>query len=131
MSPLSAEQAVEEDRKIDLVISDILRAGVIISSLLVLVGGAALLAERWHQPFVESTYDLQLRSIGGIFSLVSTGKPEGIIQLGILVLLSTPFIRVAFAAVAFLRQRDYVYVVIALIVLAGLGYSLLFTEGHG
>lgn len=118
------------ERKIDLVISEILRLGVILSSILVAVGGVALLAQNGSVPFVENSYEMELRSIPGIVSLVGQGKPEGIIQLGVLVLLATPFMRVAFAGLAFLKEKDFVYVTIALLVLSGLGYSLLFSSIH-
>ena len=48
-----------------------------------------------------------------------------IIQLGLLILIATPVARVAFSAVAFAIERDYLYVWITLFVLAVLLYSLL------
>ena len=50
------------------------------------------------------------------------------IQLGLLVLIATPIARVAFSLVAFALQRDRIYVIVTLIVLAVLLYSL--TGGH-
>jgi uncharacterized membrane protein len=49
---------------------------------------------------------------------------RAIIQLGLLLLIATPVARVAFSAVAFAIEHDYMYVVITLIVLAILSYSL-------
>lgn len=117
------------ERKVDLMISNILRGGVILSSVIVAIGTAGLLAQYWNRPFVQNMYDKELRSIPSILRLVADGKPEAIIELGVLVLLSTPLLRVAFAGLAFLKQKDYVYVAIALLVLSGLGYSLLFSDG--
>jgi uncharacterized membrane protein len=51
-----------------------------------------------------------------------------LIQLGLLLLIATPVARVAFSVAAFAMQRDRLYVVVALIVLAVLMYSL--TGGH-
>jgi uncharacterized membrane protein len=48
-----------------------------------------------------------------------------LIQLGLLLLIATPVARVAFSAAAFAMQRDRLYVVVALIVLAVLMYSLM------
>ena len=54
----------------------------------------------------------------------SRGEPRGLIQLGLLLLIATPVARVVFSVFAFARQRDWIYVVITLIVLAVLLYSL-------
>jgi uncharacterized membrane protein len=70
----------------------------------------------------EATY---LRTIGGIVAAAFHGDARGIIQLGLLILISTPIARVVFSAVGFAWERDYRYVVITLIVLAVLLYSLL------
>ena len=50
---------------------------------------------------------------------------RAIIQLGLLLLIATPVARVVFSVYAFARQRDWVYVVVTLIVLGVLLYSLL------
>ncbi|HBZ00602.1 MAG TPA: DUF1634 domain-containing protein, partial [candidate division Zixibacteria bacterium] len=51
-----------------------------------------------------------------------------IIQFGILILIATPIARVAFSIYAFARQRDIVYIIITIFVLAALLFS--FTGGH-
>jgi uncharacterized membrane protein len=51
------------------------------------------------------------------------------IQLGLLLLIATPVARVAFSVVAFVLERDRMYVGITLLVLAVLLFSLL--GGHG
>ena len=48
-----------------------------------------------------------------------------IIQLGLILLIATPVARVAFSVVAFVLERDWLYVAITLIVLAVLGYGLI------
>jgi uncharacterized membrane protein len=55
-------------------------------------------------------------------------RGRGIIQLGLLLLIATPIARVALSVVAFAIQRDRLYVVATLVVLAVLMYSL--TGGH-
>ncbi len=47
------------------------------------------------------------------------------IQMGLVILVATPVMRVAVSAYAFVRQRDWTYVVITLAVLAVLTYGLL------
>jgi uncharacterized membrane protein len=53
------------------------------------------------------------------------GRGRGLIQLGLLFLIATPIARVAFSIVGFAIERDRMYVVFTLIVLAILLYSLL------
>jgi uncharacterized membrane protein len=55
---------------------------------------------------------------------LSNGRGRALIQLGLLLLIATPVLRVAFSILAFSRQRDFVYVFLALIVLSVLIYSL-------
>ena len=55
-------------------------------------------------------------------------RGRGLIQFGLLLLIATPVARVAFSVAAFAIQRDRLYVVVTLIVLAILTYSL--AGGH-
>jgi uncharacterized membrane protein len=50
---------------------------------------------------------------------------SGVIQLGLFVLIATPVARVAFSVLLFARQRDYLYVLITLVVFGLLCHSLL------
>uniref|UniRef100_UPI0025DE0C70 DUF1634 domain-containing protein n=1 Tax=uncultured Chryseobacterium sp. TaxID=259322 RepID=UPI0025DE0C70 len=55
----------------------------------------------------------------------SLGKGEGraIIQLGILLLILTPLMRIVFAWIGYLKEKDYVYVFISSVVLAIMAIS--------
>jgi len=53
------------------------------------------------------------------------GRSRGIIQFGLILLIATPVVRVAFSAVAFAFEKDHLYIAITLIVLTILLYSLL------
>ena len=59
------------------------------------------------------------------------GRGRGVIQLGLLLLIATPIARVAFSVVGFALERDRMYVVFTLIVLAILLYSLLGSGAGG
>ena len=65
------------------------------------------------------------RTISGVIQSVISGRGRGLIQLGLLLLIATPIARVAFSIVGFALERDRMYVVFTLIVLAILLYSLL------
>lgn len=112
---------------VDLAISDILRFGLAASSLLLTAGGIIMFIQEGNAvPHLKSFHaePPTLTTVTGILESALRGSGEGIIQLGILVLLATPFLRVAFAGYAFLEEHDYVYVTIAAIVLAGLLWGL-------
>ncbi len=65
------------------------------------------------------------RTIPGVLRSVAGGHGRGWIQLGLLLLISTPIARVAFSIVGFTIERDRMYVAFTVIVLAILLYSLL------
>ena len=67
----------------------------------------------------------ELRSVAGLLRSAAGGQGQAIIQLGVVLLIATPIARVALACCAFMRQRDWRYVAITLVVLGVLAYSLL------
>ncbi|MGD0218297.1 MAG: DUF1634 domain-containing protein [Desulfobaccales bacterium] len=116
------------DQQMDIIIGVILRTGVIISALVVLLGGVIYLHHfAYNKPlyrvFLGEPSDL--RHITGIIRDAMAFKGRGIIQFGLLLLIATPVVRVAFSIVAFALQRDRLYVMVTLIVLGILLFSLI------
>ena len=69
--------------------------------------------------------------MSGIVRGVAERRSDAIVQLGILLLIATPIARVACTLVAFVLQRDRIYVAITSLVLALLMYGLFFgAEPH-
>lgn len=118
---------VWSDRKVDLYISWILRTGVIAASVLTAIGGIIYLQSYGQElPHLHQFHRQQsLRSIGAIVDSAAHWHGEAIIQLGVLILLFTPIMRVAFACYAFLRQRDAIFTAVSGIVLSLLLFSVL------
>jgi uncharacterized membrane protein len=117
------------DQKMEIAIGQLLRAGVLLAAAVVLIGGLLYLNQtRGPRPDYAIFHGeaAALRSPAGIVRNISTGNSSAIIQLGILLLIATPIARVAFSAFAFFAERDWLYVAVALLVLAILMYSLLF-----
>ncbi len=120
------------DEQVEQVVGNLLRLGVILSAVVVFAGGVLFLV-RHGEERVEGRQEFRgepedLRKPGLIVRAAATGKGRALIQLGLLLLIATPVARVVFSAFAFLRERDYTYVVITLIVLVVLLYSLF--SGH-
>ena len=119
---------VVDDHKIEAVIGNLLRTGVLMAAFVVLVGGILYLGQHGlssvdFRVFHGETGELN--SIAGIVQGAVALHPLAIIQLGLLLLIATPIARVFFSVFAFALQRDFLYLVVTLIVLSALLYSLL------
>jgi uncharacterized membrane protein len=116
------------DDRIDSIMGNLLRAGVVLSAIVVLIGGLLHLSVAGTRKADDKVFHGEpalLRTIPGVAKDASAGRPLGIVQLGLLLLLATPIARVAFSVFAFAMQKDLKYVVITLFVLATLLYSVV------
>lgn len=106
----------------------ILRVGVIVSALIALAGGALYLAEGGRSAVDYGTFrgePVSLRRLSAIAADAAALHPRGIMQLGIVLLLATPLMRVILSAFSFGIQRDWLYVAVTAMVFAVLLFSLL------
>ncbi len=114
------------DAKLENTIGYLLRYGVLLAAAVVLFGGILYLIKYGTMSPDYINFKLvseSLRSIEGILAQAFKFQPGGLIQLGLLLLIATPIARVILSVVAFLRQRDFIYAVITLIVLLILIFS--------
>ena len=115
------------DQRVEDTIAQLLRAGVLAAALVVIAGAVLYLG---HAPRARVSYHTfhgepgQLTTVHGVIRVAFSGQVLGIMQLGLLVLIATPIARVAFSVFAFAAERDRMYVLFTLIVLAVLLYSL-------
>jgi uncharacterized membrane protein len=122
-----AKSAVWSDRQVENVIGNLLRTGVLISALVVLLGGIVYLAGHGHFPVEYRIFrgePVALRQMKGILHQALALKGRGIIQLGLLLLIATPVARVGMSIIGFAAEKDWMYVGFASIVLTILLYSL-------
>ncbi len=115
------------DQKLEVAIGRMLQAGVLLAALVVMIGGILYLHDSsGSRPDYTHFHGVSqnLRTPTRIVALAAHGNPEGIIQLGLLLLIATPIVRVMVAAGGFLLERDRMYFWVSLIVLAVLLYSL-------
>ena len=116
------------DQRIETIIGTLLRAGVLLSAAIVLIGAVIFLARHGHTTADYRDFRGQLstlRTLPGIVHGARHLSGAAIIQLGLLVLIATPIARVVFSAVAFARERDWLYVAVTLAVLGVLMYGLV------
>jgi uncharacterized membrane protein len=115
------------DERVEGMIANLLRAGVLISALVVIGAAVPYLALHPRAHVTYRTYQGEpdnLKSVHGIIGSAFSGDLRGIMQLGLLLLIATPIARVMFSAVAFSVEGDRMYVGFTLLVLAVLLYSL-------
>jgi uncharacterized membrane protein len=127
MSQRHAPSEEWSDQRLDVVVGNLLRTGVLTAASIVLVGGVIYLVRHGLElPDVRVFHgeSSDLRSVGGIIAGVFAGHGRGLIQLGLLLLIATPVARVALLAFGFALQRDRLYVIVSLVVLAFLLYGL-------
>ena len=116
------------DQKVETMVGNLLRAGIIISAFVVSVGGVIYLVRHGNSPADYRIFQGEpsdLRHVRGILNDALSFSARGIIQFGLLLLIATPVARVAFSIIGFAKERDRMYVAFASLVLAILLCSLL------
>jgi uncharacterized membrane protein len=116
------------DQRLEIIISVLLRTGVGIAALVVLLGGICFLSKHGHeQPEYHVFHEtaMSYRSISGVIHTLGASDCQAIIQFGLLLLILTPIVRVAFSLAGFAFERDGTYMGLTFAVLAILVYGLL------
>lgn len=113
------------------VIGFVLRAGVLTSLCIVIFGGVIYLI---HEGSRVEHYDIfkggknSISSANSYLHNLFILNGRTIIQTGLILLIATPIIRVAFSAIVFLKEKDYLYTGITFLVLVIIFTSML--TGH-
>lgn len=105
------------------IVSLVLLIGVSVSAALIGVGFVAALVLGWSGAGPDTMVDPA--DFSDLPERVRALEPLAITQLGLLVLIATPVVRVGFSVVGFALERDRLYVAITFAVLAVLLGSLL------
>ncbi|MDB5232103.1 MAG: hypothetical protein JWN76_2908 [Chitinophagaceae bacterium] len=117
-----------KDRSLQNVIGNLLRWGVIVSLLVVLISGFIYLLQSGSQ---TPSYHLfeeggnPYTSLTDVVRGLSGSQTLAFIQLGVLILIATPIARIFFALIGFMKEKDYLYVIISLVVLGIIAASML------
>ena len=115
------------DKDIQSLVGNLLRVGVYISMAIVILGGIIYLFDHGSEKIDYAIFDINkvsLKTVAAIFEEVITFKGVAIVQFGLLMLIFTPIARVIMAVVSFFIEKDYLYVLIGLIVLSIIMASL-------
>ena len=131
--PLPESPGPRMDPKVELLVSRLLRAGVV-SSMVILLAGMGIMF--LHQRPEELSRPAALPALikpGAAFPHTVSGVIDGlgrlagqaVIVAGLLVLIATPVLRVAVSVLGFAHQRDWAYVALTTFVLLVLLVSFL------
>ncbi|KIA94520.1 MULTISPECIES: DUF1634 domain-containing protein [unclassified Flavobacterium] len=103
------------------IIGNLLRYGVWISLSVAFIGGVVYLMHHGNDIEDYSVFKENDRNIfeviSAIYNGVIQGNGESIIFFGVILLFLTPVLRVLLSLFSFLLEKDYLYVVITLIVI--------------
>lgn len=122
------------DKDIQYIIGNLLRYGVWIALGVAALGGLIYLFRHEREivhygSFVEQDINIFVL-IRDMLQDVSKGKGESVILLGIILLFLTPILRIIFSLIAFLFEKDYLYVGITLVVIGIICFSVFFGFAH-
>ena len=114
-------------------VGNLLRLGVILSVITSLIGFIKLFTEGFKMPRKYKLLDMGTSSEkvwGHFWETLCKGEGMAIIQLGILMLIFTPLMRIIFALIGYLKEKDYTYVIISSIVLIIMVISFITGYAH-
>jgi uncharacterized membrane protein len=129
----------------------LLEVGVLAAAALILLGGVIYLSNHGGDPAEDrgtfrpmpAEFSRPVAILrGAVLGQTGAGSPQGhplpagqgrgraLIQVGLLLLIATPVMRVVVSVYAFARERDVLYVLFTLLVLAVLLYGLFSGQIH-
>lgn len=120
-----------EEHRVEMAVGALLRWGVLTAAAITAVGGLLLLLGHGREVVTLGSFvgePSALTTLGGIATAALHGEARAVVQLGVVVLIATPILRVAFTLVAFMHQRDRLYTMVTAVVLGILIFSLF--SGH-
>lgn len=122
-------RAYWSDQDIETLVGQVLRAGVITACLIVLTGGIYYIFKHGleqvpdHSHFSGETGNYT--TLTGILYGVLSLRASQIIQLGVVVLIATPILRILCSLFGFILEKDKLYIAITLTVLLIITFSIL------
>jgi uncharacterized membrane protein len=120
-----------KDTDMQSLLGNVLRAGTVISISVVFFGGVIYLIRHGHSVAGYTSFKgvpAFVQHSDGLINGAIHLKGQAIIQLGIIMLIATPILRVVISAVGFVLEKDYFYVAISILVLLIIFISML--GGH-
>ncbi|WP_028295446.1 DUF1634 domain-containing protein [Olivibacter sitiensis] len=122
------------DKDIQQIIGNILRYGIWLALGVAAIGGIIYIYRHAQETVDYSHFVEHDENLFHLVYLAATGmfqlKGRAIILVGVLLLFLTPVLRLIFSLVAFLFEKDYLYVVITALVIVIICVSIFFGFSH-
>ncbi|WP_316820808.1 DUF1634 domain-containing protein [Pedobacter gandavensis] len=115
------------DYDMEQLIGQVLRYGVITSGMVAIIGGIWYLFQNGSAIPNYREFNGEpagYTSLPGIIEGLKNGSAKEIIQLGVVILIATPILRIVFSLFSFILEKDKLYIVITLIVLVIILFSM-------
>lgn len=115
------------DYDMEQLIGQVLRYGVLTSGMIAIIGGVWYLIQSGAGIPNYTSFSGEpagYTSLTGIIKGLTKGSAKEIIQLGVVILIATPILRIVFSLFSFILEKDRLYVVITLIVLLIILFSM-------
>lgn len=114
-----------DDNNLHLLIGIALRTGVILSITFMFFGGIGYLSLHGQNMSNFSSFKPVKPSFSHIWKGVFSIQAESVIYLGIILLITTPIMRVLLSALSFAFEKDWLYTTITGIVLSIIIFSIM------
>jgi uncharacterized membrane protein len=117
-----------DDRRVQVWIATLLRAGVIAAACVGLAGGVAHLVRHGGDVASYASFHGEpstLRHVAEVIAGAVSLNTAALTQAGLLLLIAVPLFRVAVSIVAFVLEKDWLYCVVTVLVMGILLFSLL------
>ena len=115
------------DKNLAVMMGNLLRYGVLLSGIIVLIGGIIYLIKYGNNSPDYKQFLGEPSSLTNLKSIiigVEAFQSRSIIQFGLLVLIATPVARIFLSVIGFIMEKDYLYILITLLVLSIVMFSL-------
>lgn len=115
------------DYDMEQLIGQVLRYGVLISGIIAIIGGLWYLYQQGSGIPHYTSFNGEpagYTTLTGIIEGLGKGSATEIIQLGVVILIATPILRIIFSLISFIVEKDRMYVMITLLVLTIILFSM-------
>ena len=116
-----------QDRDIENIMGNLLLYGVLASLFVVLIGAAFYLLQHGSETPNYKKFlgePKRLSELKQVWYSAFQGRGRSITQLGLFILIATPIARIFFSIIGYILERDYLYIIITVIVLGVILFSL-------
>lgn len=128
------EHNKQQEKDFQLVVGNVLRYGVWSALSVALLGGILYLLRHGNETVDYSTFIENDRSIftvvAEVMSDAASGNAVSIIFIGILLLFITPMVRMLLSLFSFIKEKDYLYTGITLLVIGIICMSIALGFSH-